>query len=390
MDRGPVVADGSPLSLVATGDVILDEPDPLSFFGPSADLLRSAAVTVMHVEVPHTERGIQTVAGIPANAAPLAHLAALAEVGADVATLAGNHIFDQGPYGIQDTVDELRRLGIATCGAGADLEQARQPAIVERQGVRVGVLSYNCVGPRESWASSGKAGCAYVSILTHYESEQGIPGARPSITTFPDPTSLAVMQADVARLREAVNVVVVSFHKGTGHTPALVEDYERQVARAAIDAGADMVVGHHAHIMRGIEFHAGRAIFHGLGNFVTVTRALSVEGNDSPERQAWAERRRELYDFAPDISMPTYPFHPESRNGAVAHCLISSDGVVGPGLVPCWIDDGARPVPLQRDEKGESVLGYIEAITASAGFGTRFTWEQNRVALSPAGDEPAT
>jgi len=379
------VVAGGPLSLVATGDIILDEPDPSHFFGPSAELLRSAAVTVVHVEVPHTERGIQTVAGIPANAAPLAHLRALAEVGADVATLAGNHIFDQGPNGIQDTVEELGRLGIATCGAGANLEQARRPAIVERQGVTVGVLSYNCVGPRESWASAGKAGCAYVSILTHYESEQGIPGVAPSITTFPDPRSLAAMQADVGELRDAVDVVVVSFHKGTGHTPALVEDYERQVAAAAVDAGADMVVGHHAHIMRGIEFHGGRAIFHGLGNFVTVTRALSVEGNDSPERRAWAERRRQLYGFAPDPSMPTYPFHPESRNGAVAHCLISSAGVVGPGLVPCWIDDEARPVPLGRDEKGESVVSYIEAITAAAGFDTRFTWEDARVALGAAG-----
>jgi hypothetical protein len=359
------VVAGGPLSLVATGDIILDEPDPSHFFGPSAELLRSAAVTVVHVEVPHTERGIQTVAGIPANAAPLAHLRALAEVGADVATLAGNHIFDQGPYGIQDTVEELGRLGIATCGAGANLEQARRPAIVERQGVTVGVLSFNCVGPRESWASAGKAGCAYVSILTHYESEQGIPGVAPSITTFPDPRSLAAMQADVGELRDAVDVVVVSFHKGTGHTPALVEDYERQVAAAAVDAGADMVVGHHAHIMRGIEFHGGRAIFHGLGNFVTVTRAL--------------------YGFAPDPSMPTYPFHPESRNGAVAHCLISSAGVVGPGLVPCWIDDEARPVPLGRDEKGESVVSYIEAITAAAGFDTRFTWEDARVALGAAG-----
>src|SRR5690625_6984982 len=63
-------------------------------------------------------------------------------------------------------------------------------------------------------------------------------------------------------------------------------------------------------IMRGVEVYRGRPIFHGLGNFVTVTRALS-RGGDSPERRAWAERREKLFGFRPDPAMPTYPFHPE-------------------------------------------------------------------------------
>src|SRR5690349_20893321 len=97
-------------------------------------------------------------------------------------------------------------------------------------------------------------------------------------------------------------------HKGVGHTPAALAMYERPVARAAIDAGAHAVFGHHAHIMRGIEIHRGRPIFHGLGNFVTVTRALTPDG-DNAERAAWAKRRVELYGFSPDPAMPYYPFH---------------------------------------------------------------------------------
>ena len=89
-----------------------------------------------------------------------------------------------------------------------------------------------------------------------------------------------------ALLDAGVDVLVVALHKGVGHVPAKIEMYERAVSRAAIDAGADIVIGHHAHILRGIELYRGKPIYHGLGNFVCVTRALSTSDNDSPERLA--------------------------------------------------------------------------------------------------------
>ena len=111
----------------------------------------------------------------------------------------------------------------------------------------------------------GKAGCAYVHVLTHYELDHASPGGPPRIYTFADPDSLDRMADDIAALAKDVDVVAVSFHKGVGHTPVIVAMYERPVAHAAIDAGADVVFGHHAHIMRGIENYRGRPIFHGLG-----------------------------------------------------------------------------------------------------------------------------
>ena len=85
-------------------------------------------------------------------------------------------------------------------------------------------------------------------------------------------------------------------------------------------AGADVVIAHHAHILRGVDVYKGRPIFHGLGNFVAVTRALNLEANPSPERVAWARRRRQLFGFEPDPAYPTYPFHPEARNAMLAVC----------------------------------------------------------------------
>ena len=299
-------------------------------------------------------------------------------MGLHVATLAGNHIADAGPEGIEDTVAGLRAHGIATAGAGASLRDAREPAVVAAKGRRVGVLSFNCVGPRESWARPSKSGCAYVEVLTHYELDHAGPGGPPRIFTFATPESLAAMREDIAALGERVDVVVVALHKGLGHVRAALAMYEPELARAAIDAGADVVVGHHAHVLRGIELHDGKPIYHGLGNFATVTRALSPSNTDTPEAAAWARRRVELFGFTPDAAMPTYPFHPESRHTMVAECRIGSDGSVDAGFVPCWIDDDARPVPLGRAD-GQFVVDYVAAIGREAGLETRLEWDGDRI-----------
>ena len=361
-------------TLLMVGDIILDEPNPDVLFDPSRATLLAGDLVIGHVEVPHTRRGSEQSTDVPAPPADPDNLLALKHAGFDIATLAGNHINDSGPMGIADTVATLREHGIATVGADVNLAAARVPAIVTRNGVRVGVLSYNCVGPRESWATSRKPGCAYVNVLTHYELDYASPGGPPKIYTFADLDSLDAMAHDIAQLRKLADIVVVAFHKGVGHVPAKIEMYERAVSRATIDAGADVVIGHHAHLMRGIDLYRGKPIYHGLGNFVCVTRALSVSDNDSPERLAWARRRQVLFGFAPDPAMPTYPFHPDSRNTAIARCGVNAEGVVQAGLIPCYIDADARPEPLTRGRGGEAVVDYIRTISEAAGLRVRFEW----------------
>lgn len=371
------------LRLLAVGDLILDEPDPDSFFDPARAVLSGGDVVIGQVEVPHTMSRSEVSTDVPAPPADPAALGALARAGFNVATLAGNHIYDAGERGVLDTVAHLRETGLVPTGAGEHLAAAREPAVVEcgDGGVRVGVLSFNLVGPRESWATSRKPGCAYVKVLTHYELDHAGPGGPPTVYTFADPAGLEVMAHDVAALAARVDVVAVSMHKGIGHTPAQLAMYERPVARAAIDAGADVVFSHHAHILRGVEVYRGRPIFHGLGNFVSVTRALAAEGNDSAERTEWARRRVELYGFAPDPAMPFYPFHPESRNTMIAVCRFDADGLVAAGFIPCWIDDRGRPVPAGRDEVGSRVADYVRTISEAAGLHTDFEWVDDEVRI---------
>jgi hypothetical protein len=218
-----------------------------------------------------------------------------------------------------------------------------------------------------------------VRVISHYEMENANPGGPPEVYTFPTPDTLEAMQADVEKARGEADIVIVNLHKGVVHTPAKLAMYERPVARAAIDAGADIVCGHHAHILRGIEIWRGKPIYHGLGNFVTVTRALSVEGNDSPARKAWAIKRREVFGFEPLPDYPLYPFHPEARNAMIATCDIDEAGNIRPGFIPCWMTPGGAPKPLGDDAEGRAVALYVEDISRRAGLKTQFTWDGGQV-----------
>jgi len=367
------------LKLMLVGDLILDEPEPDSFFELAEGTLREADLLVGHVEVPHTRRGVEKAFDVPAPPGDPDNLASLRRAGFHIATLAGNHISDAGPEGIEDTVAGLRQTGVATTGAGMCLSEALKPAVVECRGVRIGTLSYNCVGPRQSWAGENKAGCAYVHIITHYELDHATPGGPPRIYTFTEPESSDAMIAAIERVRREVDVLIVALHKGIGHTPAALAMYERPLAKAAIDAGGDIVVGHHAHILRGMEIYKGRPIFHGLGNFVTVTRALNIEANPSPERLEWARRRRELFGFEPDPGYPTYPFHPEARNAMIAVCEVDSGGVRKAGFIPCWINPKGQPEVCGNDARGRAVASYLEQITRKASLNAEFEWEGNLV-----------
>ncbi len=369
----------SSIQIALVGDLILDDNDPGRLFDRSRSALQRANLVIGQVEVPHTLRGMESHFDIPAPFSDPARLQAMGGAGFHIATLAGNHIYDLGKEGIDDTLNALHALNIHTTGAGNNLEEACRPAIAERNGIRVGVLSYNCVGPRESKASANKPGAAFVDVITHYENQQASPGGPPSqIYSFPVPDSLEKMQRDIAALRASVDFVIVALHKGIGHLPVVLAMYERIVSKAAVEAGAQLVVGHHAHICRGIEMISDCPVFHGLGNFVSVTDALAVD-QSNPERKAWARKRKEMFRFEPDPKYPKYPFHPESRNTLIAVCDVDHEGLLRAGFLPCWINEESQPQVHGRDEVGERVTEYLNFITREAGLNADFEWDGDQV-----------
>lgn len=350
------------LQFIFAGDVILDEPDPDRWLSGIAPALHKADIAIGHLEVPHTRRGGELHGDVPAPGADPDHVPALARAGFSAMTLAGNHMADRGAEGIDDTIDALRRAGIGFCGAGRNAEAARAPAYFERGGKRIALLSYNCVGPEASWATATRAGCAYVHVRT----ADGSPSSPSASLTAVDPQSLAQFRLEIEAARRDADIAIVALHKGIVHTPARLAPYEQPLAHAAVDAGADVVIGHHAHIARGIELYRGKPIFHGLGNGCVVTRALSPD-QDHPARAAWAKRRRELFGFDPDPAYYLAPFHPEAVCGLLGCVRIRDDGRAQVGFIPLHVEPPGRPT-LATGERAHDVVRYIESITAQAGL----------------------
>ena len=351
-----------PVDILFLGDIILDVADPDHWLSGIVDVTRAADLAIGHLEVPHTLRGEELEGDVPAPGADPAHLAAIARANIRMLSMAGNHIADCGAVGIADTNDELDRLGIAHGGADANLALARRPAIVEREDKRIALLSYNCVGPEISWATQDRAGSAYVNVLA----ADGGPSRPQADLVAADPVSVGRMQSDIAAARALADVVIVALHKGITHRPAALAPYERPLSHAAVEAGADIVVGHHAHIARGIEFHRGRPIFHGLGNGCVVTHALTP-AQDHPARAEWAERRKKMFGFEPDPAYPLAPFHPEAVNGLIGRCRVHADGRIETAFLPIWFAPPGRPT-VADTEKHARIADYIDAIGIQAGL----------------------
>jgi poly-gamma-glutamate capsule biosynthesis protein CapA/YwtB (metallophosphatase superfamily) len=170
-----------------------------------------------------------------------AYIEGLVNAGLDYVSLANNHIRDAGARGILETIAALEGFGIAHSGAGADLAAARAPAVFDVGGVRVAILGYDTIAGGY-FARADRAGSA--------------------------PLTASNVQEDVAAARGAgADLVIVFPHWGTEYDPTPFAG-QRRLAQAAIDAGADMVIGNHAHWAAGIEVYKGKPIWYALGNFV--------------------------------------------------------------------------------------------------------------------------
>jgi len=349
--------------IICTGDIVLDEPNPDYWLSGLVPALRDAQLVIGHLEVPHSNSTMELKGDVPAPGADPSHLDALARAGFHGMTLAGNHMADCGSLGIEDTIAGLDRLGIGHCGAGCDAGSARQAAVFAVGSRAVGLLSYNAVGPANAWAGSQKAGCAYLPVDTL----DGLPPAPASTFTRPLPECEAILNEDISKAREQADLVIVALHKGTVHTPALVEPYEHALADIAVRAGADVIISHHAHIIRGITCIKGVPVFHGLGNGCVVTRALSP-AQDHPERAAWALRRKALFGFEPDPDYVLAPFHPQAKHAFMARILWYPDGRLETGVIPVYVDPPGRP-RLAEGQEVDAIMATLATINREAGLG---------------------
>jgi poly-gamma-glutamate synthesis protein (capsule biosynthesis protein) len=372
---------GLMISVLAGGDTNFPDPDWGPYVAGVRDTLGAADVSIGHVEIPYTLRPARTGVNVPRENDP-EHLCGFVAAGFDLATLAGNHIWDAGRPGIEDTINWLDANRIPRTGAGLDLEDASRPAFIASGGGRIGVLSYCTTGPRDGWATRNKPGTAHVHVITHYELDHDCPGGAPTVYTFPTYPAVARFMAEIAAARSQCDFLVVALHKGILHTPVELADFESPLSHAAIDAGADMVIGHHAHILKAIEIYRGRPIYHGLGNCIFPAFAPRPDLVLDQHPHSFAARRTRLYRFEPLSAR--FPFHPDAQYSMLAQCLVEDGALARAGYIPVLIDAQGRPRTVRRDEGGQDVFDYVAKITAAAGFQVRFEWDGDTVVLPEA------
>jgi poly-gamma-glutamate synthesis protein (capsule biosynthesis protein) len=248
------------VTLAFAGDVHFMEElaprlvDPETALEPVAEQLSAADVTVVNLETAITERGRPEPKTYTFRA-PAAALDALAAAGVDVATMANNHAVDFGADGLADTLAAVAGAPLQVIGVGAVEDEAFAPAVVDVRGTRVAVLAATQVPDRTMTAWSASA------------TEPGVASARP-----PDRLIQAVEDAG-----ESADVVVVYLHYGMERVSCPVRA-QRALVDDLVAAGADVVVGSHAHVLLGAGWQDAAYVSYGLGNFAWYSPNSVREG----------------------------------------------------------------------------------------------------------------
>lgn len=292
----------------------------------------------------------------------------------DAVTIANNHMYDFGPEALLDTRAVLLGNGIQVTGAGKNLDEAREPAIVERNGITVGFLGYCSVIPNDGAARPDKVGIAPLRVRTSYDTRG--PHAPVRVTTEPDEHDLTMILDDIAALRRRVDVVIPAFHWGVIWVPRVIADYQVTVAHACIDAGADLVLGHHAHVPKAIEVYKGKAIFYSLSNFCMTKPFPSQAWSEAP----WAHGAlRNHTDQDPDY--PLLPYGRDAKRSLLAKAVLTKAGVKRVSFLPMIIDTLYRPEVLRRDDpRFDDMMRYMD--WASVGFDHAFAVDGDEVIVT--------
>jgi poly-gamma-glutamate synthesis protein (capsule biosynthesis protein) len=345
------------LTLLAVGDVSPRQSDDGRNLEAVRSLLRGGDITFGQLEEPLSNRGDrQLYAGLggplwdgpPFNPDEGAKL--LLDHGFDIMSFAGNHTMDRSEESMFDTLDAAGRVGIPLIGVGGDIDAARTPVILERDGTRVGFLGYASVLPGGYAAGPGKPGVAPLRASTFYQQVDWQPGTAPRVRTFPEPADLDALTADIAALRPRVDVLILSVHWGVHFEPATIADYQYAYAHAAVDAGADAVLGHHAHILKGIEVYRGKPIIYSLNNFL-----LRPRGDDG--------------EWLSPANTPS-----DQQKSIMARLTLDQGRITRFAIQPIWLDHRPRPVaPAADDPRAAAVIDYLRWCNERQRLDTRIT-----------------
>ena len=247
---------GEPVTIAFGGDVHFEgaigsrlAANPATTLGPIAGVLRRADLAVVNLETAITERGSPAGKDFTFRAPPSA-LTALKEAGVDVATMANNHGLDFGPVGLRDSLAAAKAARFPVVGVGRDADEAYRAYRTTVKGQRIAVI--------------GATQVLDSSLAAAWTAGDGKPGMA---SAYQEARLLAAVKA----ARAAADTVIVDLHWGRELANCPI-DRQRALAPTLVAAGADVVVGSHAHILLGGGYLRGAYVDYGLGNFVFYAR----------------------------------------------------------------------------------------------------------------------
>jgi poly-gamma-glutamate capsule biosynthesis protein CapA/YwtB (metallophosphatase superfamily) len=221
---------------------------------------------------------------------------ALRRAGFHLVSLANNHSMDFGETALRETMQHLERAGIGWIGAGANLTEARTAAMYAVKGKRVAFLAYSLTRPTEFFAGAQR------------------PGTAPGLER--------IYTEDIAVARSQADYVIVAFHWGAEGS-SRIRPYQRATAHRAIDAGADAVIGHHPHVLQGVERYKTGIIFYSLGNFAFASTSSTARfGALVRLRLDDGTRRAEIVPL--DVLFSRVQFRPRILAGAQADTVVKN------------------------------------------------------------------
>lgn len=286
-----------------------------------------AQIVFGNVEGPLTDRGEPEPDKKYVFRSPPAKVsAALKQAGFNVVSLANNHTLDYGADGLAQTIEALEAAGIRHAGAGADLQAARQPVMFQVDGQRIAILAYSMTLPENFFAGINKPGTAFA-----HEDQ---------------------VRDDVMAARKQADIVLVSFHWGQEGKTEL-RDYQTKVGHLAIDSGASAVIGHHPHILQGIERYKDGIIIYSLGNFTFGSYSMNAARSVVAKLRFRNGSLQKLQLFPINVNNFEVQFQPQPLQGEAADAVITGLQTLSAALNTEVINDNGV---------GEVFLGNADAL----------------------------
>lgn len=270
------------------------------------------------------------------------------DLGFNVVSIASNHGMDCGEECLLDTIDLLKAKDIHVLGAGRNLAEATAPVMMEIKGVKIAILAY-CTPLREGAAAEvNKVGISPLRAHTYYEGVDYQPGLPPTVRSFPDEQDLKNMVADIKKAKESAHVVALILHWGVHHIPRIIAEYQPTAARAAFAAGADLIIGHHPHIPKGIEVIDGKVCFYSTGNFLT-SKTYTMKD--------WKKYGVEIDPDYKDLNMGLK----DANRSLIAKFVLTKEGVKKASFLPVLINKKLQPEVLRAgDPRFDDAVQYME------------------------------